>query len=136
MTFTTTTHEPCLYHGKYNGNDILVCGKIEDFLFVSENEAEPCALIVCLDMKVKTEAEEGLVSHYNSLEIVQSRDYIKIHVEGYIDKILECHRWYTPSSTEGYTVEPIHPNAIREFETITGPTDPKDAAPLASSTGF
>jgi hypothetical protein len=90
-------------------------------------------------MKVRIEAEEGLVSHYNGIEIVQSRDYIKIHVEGYIDKILDGHGWSTPSSTEGSTVEPVepvHPNTINELETTIGPKDPKAAAALATSSGF
>jgi hypothetical protein len=46
-----------------------------------------------LGFKVTIKAEEGLLTHFNGLEIVQDRDYIHIHVAPYLDKILANHGW-------------------------------------------
>jgi hypothetical protein len=45
-------------------------------------------LFAHLATKIKIEAEVGLISHYNGIEIIQDRDYVKIHVGKYINKIL------------------------------------------------
>jgi hypothetical protein len=56
------------------------------------------------------------MSHYKGIGITQARDYIKIHVELYIDKILSNHGWEAPSAAESRLIEPLHPSAVRELE--------------------
>jgi hypothetical protein len=56
-------------------------------LFAGELEAVLRELCALLSTKVKIEVETNLVSTFNGLEIIKSRDYINIHVDKYIDKV-------------------------------------------------
>jgi hypothetical protein len=45
-------------------------------------------------MKIKIKIKDlGHLTRYNGVNITQSADYIKIHNETYINKILEGHFW-------------------------------------------
>jgi hypothetical protein len=76
------------------------------------------------------------MSHYNRIDIVQARDYIKIHVETYIDKILKVHGWETASSTEDRLVEPLHPTAVRELEETAPPETEAESLANEKDAGF
>jgi hypothetical protein len=56
-------------------------------------EHEPILRKLCdmLGKAVNLLSEPGLVNHYNGLKVVQTRDYVHIHVAPYIDKILDGH---------------------------------------------
>jgi hypothetical protein len=74
--------------------------------------------------------------HYKGINIVQARDYVKIHVETYIDKILNVHGWETALPIEDRLVEPIHPSAVREMEE-TYPLDSEaESQANAKAAGF
>jgi hypothetical protein len=93
-------------------------------------------LIVKLGLTVAIKAEEGLMTHFNGLEIVQDRDYIHIHVAPYLDKILANHGWSEEGKQETRLVEPIHPSSIKELETSEGPEDPAAAKAIEAAAGF
>lgn len=59
--------------------------------------------------------------HYNGIDIVQARNYVNIHVETCIDKILKVHGWETASPMEDRLVEPIHPSDVHELEDTDPP---------------
>jgi hypothetical protein len=106
---------------------MLFAGELEDVL------RELCSLLAT---KVNIEVKKNLVSSFNGLEIVQSRDYIKIHVSKYIDNILVGHGWEKNSSTSTRTLTPIHPNAYKELESTEGPATPAEADALEKAVGF
>jgi hypothetical protein len=74
--------------------------------------------------------------HYNSIDIFQARDYVKIHVETYIDKIIKVHGWETASPIEDRLVEPIHPSAVREMEETYPPDLEAESQANEKSAGF
>jgi hypothetical protein len=136
MSFTYTTHETCLYIGSYAGQDILICRQVDDFMAAGELESPIRQLFQFLGTKINIEAEIGLVSHYNGIEIVQDRDYIKIHVGKYIGKILASHGWEQGSKAESRLIEPLHPSAFKELEETATLTSPAEIAELERSAGF
>jgi hypothetical protein len=75
------------------------------------------------------------MEHYNGLEVVQTRDYVHVHVGPYIDKILNNHGWTTAGKDETNIIEPVHPNAIKEIETSEGPADPVAAKAIETTAG-
>jgi hypothetical protein len=93
---------------------------------------------ICLYLatKINIVAEDGLMSHYNGIDIVQERDYIKIHIETHIDNILKVHGWETASSTEHRLVEPIHPSAVRELEETAPPETEAESLANEKDTGL
>jgi hypothetical protein len=136
MGFTSTTHEACLYIGRYAGQDILICRQVDDFMAAGELESPIRQLFQFMGTKINIEAEIGLVSHYNGIDIVQDRDYIKIHVGKYIGKILANHGWEQGSKAESRLIEPLHPSAFKELEETAPLTSPAEKAELERSAGF
>ena len=63
LDFKSTTHEPCLYRGIFEGHEIFACRQIDDFMFSGEHESVVCRLIDKLGAEVRLEAEDGFVSH-------------------------------------------------------------------------
>jgi hypothetical protein len=78
----------------------------------------------------------GLVSHYNGIEIVQDRDYVKVHVGKYIDKILTNHGWEQGAKSESRLIEPLHPSAFKELEEMSPSTEAAEKNALEQSAGF
>jgi hypothetical protein len=115
MSFTSTTHETCLYIGSYAGQDILIYRQVDDFMAAEEHEGPLRELFQFLATKISIEAEIGLVSHYNGIEIAQDWDYVKIHVAKYTGKILATHSWEQGSKAESRLIEPLHTSAFKEL---------------------
>jgi hypothetical protein len=112
IRFTSAVHEPCLYVGVFAEHPVMVGHQVDDFKIAAEAEETSRALITYLNTKITIEAEEGIMSHYNGIDIVQARDYIKIHMETYIDKLLSNHGWEAPSAAESRLIEPLHASAV------------------------
>jgi hypothetical protein len=93
LDFTSTTHETCLYIGNYAGQSVLICRQVDDFIAAGKEEDKLRKLFTHLATKINIMVEVGLVSHYNGTGVVQDRDYIKVHVGKYIDKIFSNHGW-------------------------------------------
>jgi hypothetical protein len=91
LDFTSTTHETCLYIGNYAGQVVLICRHVDDFIAAGEEEDKLRKLFTHLATKINIVAEVGLVSHYIGTEVVQDREYVKVHVGKYIKKIISNH---------------------------------------------
>jgi hypothetical protein len=89
-----------------------------------------------LTTKIKIEAEVGLLMHYNGIDIVQDRDYVVIHVSGYIGKIIANHGREQDIKVKSRLVEPLHPSALQELEAPEPPTDAIETAKLGTAAGF
>jgi hypothetical protein len=136
MGFKKTCHEPFLYAGTFHGHDIYACRQVDDMLFAGELESVLRELCTLLSTKVKIEVETNFVSSFNGLEIEQTRDYIKIHVSKYIDKILVGHGWEKSSNVAAKPMEPLHPNAYKDLETAEPPASPAEATAREKAAGF
>jgi hypothetical protein len=136
LGFTSTIHETCLYLGSYGGKEFLIGRQIDDFLAVGLEEQPLRDLFQYLATKINIVAEIGLVSHYNGIDIVQERDYVKIHVGKYIGKILANHGWEQGTKAESRLIEPLHPSAFKELVEKVPPTEPSEKAELERVAGF
>ena len=97
--FKATTHEQNLYHAEIKGETVYVCRQVDDFAIASDMVTVADYIISAIDKHVST-SNKGLGTKYNGLDILQTRDYIKIHCESYIDKILLSHGWSDPGPKE------------------------------------
>jgi hypothetical protein len=93
-------------------------------------------LCTALGKDVNLLAEPGIINHYNGLELVQTCEYVHIHVGPYIDKILDGHGWNVAGKDESRMIEPIHPGAVKEVDTAVGPECTNAASKLAVDAGF
>jgi hypothetical protein len=78
----------------------------------------------------------GLISHYNSIETIQDRDYVKIHDGKYMHKILTNHGWEQATKYEARLIEPLHPSAFKYLEETTHPTSESEKLQLEQAAGF
>lgn len=102
---TATTHEPCLYSGLVNGARVLLLRQVDDFAVGAADGSTCDQVFDLIDGFLKIPLKRlGQVTMYNGVNVTQTKHYIKISCESYIDKISERHMalWM-----QGYNV-PLH----------------------------
>jgi len=130
--FVPTTHEPCLYTGTIKTHRVLLLRQVDDFAVGAAN-ATICDMIFDLmDDHLKIPLKRlGYVTMYNGINVDQTKHYIKISCESYIDKICEKHltQWMRlfQIPTMGPTPLPTTSGFLKPFLTATGdPTTQKE----------
>jgi hypothetical protein len=94
LHFVPTTHEPCLYRGMMKNKEVFFLRQVDDFAVACTDEATAIEVINAIDKEMKIKIKDlGRLTRYNGVDITQSADYIKIHNETYINKIIEGHTW-------------------------------------------
>jgi hypothetical protein len=117
-----TTHEPCLYHGLYKGNEILFLRQVDDFAVASRSEQISTAVINEIDKYMKIEIKDlGQLTRYNGVDIVQTKHYIKLNNPTYLKKIINEHKWMVDNTYFSKTPIPMnddkeHSKKIEEAE--------------------
>ena len=138
-----TTHEPCLYSGLIEGERVLFMRQVDDFAVAAPTEHIANVLFDMIDDAITFPMKRmGLVTLFNGLDIIQTREYIKISAETYINKIIAkylgdpvnlrvnefCDRRATPL--------PSRVNFERDFIGAIGDTDELKQEDLKKRMGF
>jgi dUTP pyrophosphatase len=140
LHFKPTTHEPCLYRGVFNDREVLFLRQVDDFAVACTDEATAIAVIDAIDAEMKIKIKDlGRLTRYNGVDITQSADYIKIHNETYINKVLEGHTWM--QTEEAYTANkpiPMHSDKkyINMIEEAPRPESEKEKLDIQHRMGF
>jgi hypothetical protein len=88
-----TTHEPCLYSGKYNDSNVLFLRQVEDFAIACKDENIAKEMIAKINSYMSVQIKYlGLLTRYNGVDVDQRKEYIKIYNTTYVDKILNGHK--------------------------------------------
>jgi hypothetical protein len=95
MGFDHTTHEPCLYWRTHPTHGlVLILRQVDDFIIGAATAA------IALDYKQEIQNhmanplnELGIIKRFNGIDIHQTKYYIKLSCETYIDKIVQHHGW-------------------------------------------
>jgi hypothetical protein len=133
-SFQTTTHEPCLYRGNFKGKQILICRQIDDMLVAGEDMKLVKDFASELSKHLKITIGNEPSTHYNGIDILQTREGIKISCTTYIQKLQKAHGWNAVSSKP---LEPIDPNRVKELESTEGPNiDSPEGKLLKKRNGF
>eukprot|EP00804_Cyclotella_cryptica_P012200 CCRYP_009883-RA/>CCRYP_009883-RA protein AED:0.21 eAED:0.21 QI:0/-1/0/1/-1/1/1/0/337 len=86
--FTPTMHEPCLYTGIWHGKKCYFKRQVDDFEFGTSSVSLANSFYDAIDDHLTmTIKRQGLVTLFNGVDILQSRNYIKISAETYIEKM-------------------------------------------------
>jgi hypothetical protein len=89
---TPTIHEPCIYSGLILGKRVLFMWQVDDFAISAPSQLIADHLFDLIDDKLSIPMKrQGLVTLYNGLNILQTRDYIKVSCETYIYWISNIH---------------------------------------------
>ena len=93
------THEPNLYYTKnYNGTGktVLLLRQVDDFAIACADKSTATDVIKSINSKMTIDVKElGMIDRFNGVDILQTRDYIKLFNATYIRKILQHHHWLT-----------------------------------------
>ena len=146
LGFKSTTHEHNLYQGEINGELVLVCHQVDDFAIASVSPTAAKKLITVINAHATTESKgtgvldsQGLCIHYNGIDVHQTRDYIKLSCETYIDHVLQTHGWDKPGAreTDHFDSIPMTPNLATALVQLTGPSkDTQEHHDLETEAGF
>jgi hypothetical protein len=82
--FESTTHKPCLYKGTFKGKQILICRQVDDMLLAGEDVLIIREFATEISKHIKVTIGENPSTHYNRLDILQTKEGIKISCETYI----------------------------------------------------
>ena len=130
LGLTLTRHEPCLYSGLTKGERVLFKRQVEDFEVAVREEQIANILFDMIDEKLTFPLKRmGLVDMFNGLDILQTRDYIKVSCKTYIERVCQKHlaAWMTDTGTMGPrpTPLPCRDSFVKAYMKAVGDPDPK-----------
>jgi len=122
--FKSTTHKQNLYCTEVKNEVVFICRQVDDFAIASDTAAVANHIISTIDKHVST-TNKGLGTKYNGLDVLQTCDYIKLHCESYIDKILLSHGWTEPGPKEPncHDMVPLSPDTVDCLQHLVGPPE-------------
>ena len=134
-----TTHESCLYTGTYNNEEILFLRQVDDFAVAAKNENTAIEMIQEIDKYMTIDIKDlGRLTRYNGVDITQTRFYIKISNETYIQKLLNEHDWLLDDDTISNIPIPTKndPTFNQRMESAVPPSDESSQRQLQLNMGF
>lgn len=127
--FKPTAHKPCLYLGKVRGERCIFKWQVDDFAIATEHEETAHHFFDLLDDKLTMPMKRlGLITLFNGVDITQSRYYVKISCETYLDKISKHHLDNWMNDLKMVTSRPLPIPATESFmktfdSTVGDPTE-------------
>ena len=138
LEFRHTTHEPCLYF-KYNDSNqlILILQQVDDFIIAAPTMQQCQTIRESIQALMTNPLNDlGVIKRFNGVDIQQTRQFVKLSCETYIDKIVNHHGW-TDLPTSNIPVPMKYDSAFQaQLETTTGPSDPQQRVELEKQMGF
>ncbi len=138
---TPTIHEPCIYSGLILGKWVLFMRQVNNFAILAPSQWIANHLLDLIDDKLSIPMKhQGLVTLYNGLDILQTRDYTKVLCEMYINWISNIHldhgwmKSYLISDCP--TPLPTTPQFMKALQTEEGDLDPVAQWTLEKKMGF
>ena len=146
MGFKNTAHEKNLYLGQIDGEEVLVCRQVDDFATGSKNQKTSEKFIDEIRKHVEAEfaymgvkTESGYYQRYNGIDVFQTKDYIMVSAESYIDRMLATHGWDSPKHPDKVPEKaiPLNADAANRLMTLEGPPEKSiEAQEIARRQGF
>ena len=113
MNFTSTTHEPCLYHGIIDDTPVYLLRQVDDFAVAAPSESIANKIFALLQQDLKQPLKLlGILTMYNGLNVTQNNRFVKLSCETYITKILEGHNWQKPTHNSPLSSPMNHDKSI------------------------
>ena len=151
MGFKNTTHEKNLYIGSIDGEDVLVCRQVDDFASgaSSKKAAERFIEVICSHVRAEFAGmgvilPEGVYQRFNGIDVFQTRNYIKLSAESYINRMMQTHGWdeekrpnRSLQQVDQSKAVPLNPAIANRLMLLQGPQEKTiEARELAKNNGF
>ena len=138
LKFQRTTHEGCLYYQHHAKHGlILILRQVDDFIIAAKDEDIARNVRNDIQKHMSNPMNElGIIKRFSGSDIHQTRHYVKISSETYIQKICEHHKW----TNENVANVPIPMRSDSKYqatlETTKGPSEPQEQQKLEEQMGF
>ena len=139
LKFTPTTHEPCLYvKGDSPESNILFLRQVDDFAVAARTISQAREVITRIGENLIVPLNDlGQIQKFNGVNILQTKHYIKVSCENYLQKILSSHEWNTLPAAQKPV--PMQSSSQHQAQLETIPThtiNPKDQQNYQNQAGF
>jgi hypothetical protein len=139
LSFKPTTHEPCLYvKGDSPESIILFLRQVDDFAVAARTTSQARDVITRIGANLIVPLNDlGQIQKFNGVNILQTKHYIKISCEDYLQKILSQHEWHTLPAAQKPV--PMQSNSQHQAQLETQPIhaiNPKDQVDYQNQAGF
>ena len=132
--FVPTVHAPCLYRAIISNENVLFFRQVDDFAIATNDLLLYTHICDALDSKLLVPMKrQGLLTHYNGIDIIQTSNFITTHCGTYIRKLLQNHAWMDMKPSK--LPMPADNNHIKALDTILCPTT-EQAEHLALETSY
>jgi hypothetical protein len=138
MGFKPARHEPCLYSGTMDGKMVLFLRQVDDFSVAADTQETCHSIIRYINSKMTMDVKSlGLVERFNGLDILQTKWYIKISCEKYLQKMLQEHGWTYQGPTPIMPIPlPSESEFVKSLENAIPPATISEAEQLKQEMGF
>jgi hypothetical protein len=138
---TPTIHKPCTYLGLILGKQVLFMWQVDNFAISMPSQRIANHLLDLIDDKLSIPMKrQGLVTLYNGLDSLQTKDYIKVSCETNINRISNIHLdhgWMKSYLIlDCPTPLPATPPFMKALQTEEGNPDPVVQWALKKKMGF
>ena len=131
-------HEPCLYSGNIEGHRILFLRQVDDFAVATALANMAQHLIDLINQKLRINLKNmGIIDRFNGIDVHQTRYYIKLTCEKYLQKMLTNHNW-CDATTIATKPTPLPPDTsyIQSLEQAIPPSTYPEQQDLQTQMGF
>ena len=125
ICFNTTSHDRTIYRAAYKptGDNIYLLRQVDYFLLACSNESVTEYIYTKNGGSLQLTGESdkpfsylGLVEYFNGIDIEQSREYIQISCQNYIDRVIRSHHWNGQSSKfPDKPPSPLPPDSLKKL---------------------
>jgi len=132
-----TTHEPCLYSGIFNDSKLYFLRQVDDFAVASTHKQTAMALISAINDRMRIEVKHlGLIERFNGMDVHQTRYYVKITCEKYLQKMIKGHDDLLKHVPAHPVPLPADSAYLKNLETAAVPQTIPEKLRLKESMGF
>jgi hypothetical protein len=139
LGLTPTVHEPCLYSGIIAGKNVIFKRQVDNFAIAAPDK-KTADILLDLDLLYDQLSiplkRQGLLDMFNGVDVLQTRDCIKINCHTYIDrfcaKYLDSWLGKVPLTENRPTPFPTDATWIKKFNAAVGSPNPDKQKKLAN----
>ena len=125
LGWTACKHEQCVYHIIFRSTKMFLLRQVDDFAISCADASMAGEMFTLIGNKLQVPLHQlGVITMFNGINILQSRQFIRISCETYIRKILANHNWTdyaTPASPHLVTPMRSDSSYMGILETAIGP---------------
>ena len=112
-----------MYSNTTNGKKVLFLQQVDDFAVACKDEAICKSVIETIGKQLTVPLHLlGRITEFNGVDVTQTRDYIKISCETYINEVLDNHQWQETITQHNPIPMKDDSKYQTELETATPPT--------------